>query len=169
MPTTKALKVTKVQLKTNAQLMYEIKGMTLTDIGKALGITRVTLGKWKKKGGWKERGEDLPEVVEMTRQKTIEMFAEQGMPPERAAGLMIEGMTQPREGRVVEQKFDRKQGKIVDKVAFKGHKDFKVRHKFQHDYMLMTGQIGGSSKMELNNNGTGTVNVMVNLPEKKDG
>jgi len=162
----KTIKLDRNEVIATAQAIYEVRGTSLEKISKMLGVHVETVKKWKRKGVWKDREAELPKVLELTRQKTIEMFAKQGMPPERAVDLMIEGM-EDQQVEIVNEVDDSGKSHKVAKTVFEGHKSYKTRHKFQHDYHLLTGQIGGSGKVELNNNGTGTVNVMVNLPEKK--
>ena len=145
-----------------AKAMWEVQGLSARIIAENCGVSVGSIEKWKVKYNWMKKGNDADKVENLTRLKFMDLLSEQGMPPERAAKLLVEGMTKPQQDQIID--IDPKTKK--PKVLFKGTPDYKARHKYHHDYLVMTGLIGNNKSLEVNNNGEGSVNIMVNLPPK---
>lgn len=167
----KKLNIDRNQIIATAQAMHEVRGTSLAEISKIIGVSKTSIQKWKTKYQWKSKKADLPKVIDLTRQTFIEGMAKEGMPPEKALKLMVKGMTEPKTDQIVEKQVERnKKGDLISKeyrVAFEGFADEGIRHKYHHDYMLAAGLIGNSKGLEINNNGEGSVNIQVNLAAKK--
>lgn len=148
-----------------AKVMYEVKGNSLKEIGEVFGVSHNAVKKWKQREGWADRKSKLPEVVEITRQKFLDTMAQKGMPPERAADLLIQGMTEPMTGQILAEP-DKKGGQV--EVLHPGTADYKARQKHLHDYLVLAGLIGNNGNgMQVNNSADGTVNIQVNIPTKE--
>lgn len=160
------LQISRASAVTVAKLMYEIEGVSLPKIATNVGVSLNCVKKWKNKDNWLAKGVKAPEVAELTRQRFTNMLAEAGMPPEKAAALLVAGMTTPMKDQVIEPDTNKKTGKTTMKTLSEGVPDHGIRHKYHHDYMLAVGMIGNNSSLQVNNQGTGSVNVQVNLPAK---
>jgi transposase len=158
-----------------ARVMWEVEGYTMPQIAEIMCKSLSAVEKWSRVMKWrskreiKESGNRGPSaVLELTRQKTIELLAERGMPPERAIDILIQGMTTPEltpeviEGE--EDVFGTKKQVVVRRP------DHKTIHKFLHDYFVIKGDIGNGSEGQGTSGGKGpmNINVQVNLPGKKD-
>ena len=159
----KKVEMSKLEAVSYAQMLYEMKGVSLVKIAQSMGITRKTVTKWRDKHKWLEKGKEIQKVTSLTRDKFMNHLSDLGMPPEKAAKLLVEGMTKPMQDQVIGTDKD---GKAT--TLYKGNKDYKARHKFHHDYLVMTGLLGNNKTLEVNNNGEGSVNIQVNLPSKGD-
>lgn len=156
------------QAKEIGRAMWEVQGLTMPQIGAALGKSLGAIEKWSRQEGWAKKS-DLRkagmggEVRELTRQKFLDHLAEAGMPPERAAQIMVQGMTEPSVTKTELSK--NSDGEIVENVVVQ--KDHKVIHKYLHDYLLAADAIGGTPSSSTPAGGHGSINIQVNIPEKR--
>jgi len=148
-----------------ARYLREMRGRTWNSISEELGVPVRTLQSWGEKEVWKERGATAPEMEQFTRARFMELAAANGMPKTKAVQLLVEGMTKP----IVETTQDKvtEEGEIISEA--KTLPDYATRHKFQKDYWVLAGLYSTNKQMEINNNGEGTVNVQVIIPEKAQG
>lgn len=146
-----------------AKFLREVKGMTWPAVSEETGVPERTLQSWAEKEVWKAKGEDAVQVEEFTRQRFLELTAANGMPKQKAVELLVEGMTVPTVETVVEEIDDKGKPEAKKKIA----PDYNTRHKYQKDYWTLSGLYSTNKQMEINNQGSGTVNVQVILPEKK--
>ena len=154
------------QDRVKARWMRETEGLSYPEISKTTGIPERTLQSWAQKEVWKKKGEDAPLVEQWTRTRFLELAAANGMPKQRALGLLVEGMTKPVIETTEEKEVIGEDGQVSYKKEFKQLPDYATRHKFQKDYWVLAGMYSTNKQMEINNQGEGTVNVQVIIPEK---
>ena len=150
-----------------ARNMWEIQGLTMSQIAKVMGKSLGAIEKWGRVMDWMKKS-DLKENVgaevrELTRKKFLDQLAEAGLPSERITELFVEGLTTPMQGEIVE--LDSKTKKY--KVAHPGTPDHKTRHKYHHDYMIAAGLIGNGTEQARGPGQGGSINIQVNIPEKR--
>lgn len=150
-----------------ARNMWEIQGLTMRQIAKVMGKSLGAIEKWGRVMDWMKKA-DLKENVgvevrELTRKKFLDQLAEAGLPSERITELFIEGLTKPMADQVVELDPKTKEYKTVHK----GNPDYKTRHKYHHDYMIAAGLIGNPQDQVRGPGQGGSINIQVNIPEKR--
>lgn len=145
-----------------AKAMWEVQGLTIPQIAGNMSKSVSAIEKWKVKKGWLKKTERGEELRELTRSKFLDQLAQAGMPSERVAKLMVEGMTTPMSGQVVAPD-PNDSSKMI--VVHDGFADHKTRHKYQHDYLVMAGVMSHQEKSQ-GSGFNGTVNVQVNIPTK---
>jgi len=150
------------QVQNMARAMWEVQGLTVPDIARQVSKSVSAVEKWKAKQGWLKKTELAGELQELTKQKFLNQLADAGMPSERAAKLLITGMTRPRQDQISET--DPKTGRT--KMTFRGNPDYKTRHKYLHDYLLVAG-VAGSPERQAGPGQGGSINIQVNIPEKR--
>jgi len=155
-----------------ARTMWEVQGLSMPKIAELMGKSTGAIEKWSRVMAWplkselKKRGNSNEvKVREMTREKTIQLLADRGMPKERAIDLLIKGMTTPElPPTVIPGGTDVYNNELPDTIIT--HIDHKTRHKYLHDYFVIDGSIGNSDRDGAEGKGM-AVNIQINIPEKR--
>lgn len=154
------------ELQELARVMYEVQGRTLVEIAPLVGKSRATLEKWSSSLGWSKRGSNRVSLQENARQKFLDVLTELEFTPDKAMQALVQGLTEPMKAPVVIEDGEDSKGKIKYKTIVEP--DHGTRHKFMQTYLQLNNITGQGSQPPSHNNGVGSINIQVNIPEKED-
>jgi hypothetical protein len=144
---------------TQAKFMFEVEGLSRSEIGTIVKRSTATIERWCKKFNWSAKGSGGKEVAELSRKKMLHMAAEKGMPLSSYLEEVIKGITDPVIETVIGQDED-------GKPVIHTRPDWPNKHKYMTLFGKLMGATDGAAKgLEVNTNGSGNTQVQIFLPE----